>query len=216
MPDIDGSLAEIEYALDVLHLDGVSVLSGYGGTWPGDTTYAPIFDELNRRQSVVFFHPAAAACCSHSVLDIPAPIIEFEFNLTRAAASLVFGGTLTRFPNVKYLFAHGAGAIPVLATRMATTSYARRPDVSSRLPNGVIHELKKLYFECNSVVNPPGLAALLAFAQPGHVMLGTDYPIIPTDVTLSGLSALHLPIETLDAIEHNAAAQLFPRLSMQV
>lgn len=95
---------------------------------------------------------------------------------------------------------------------MATTSYARRPEVASRLPNGVIQELKKLYFECNSVVNAPGMAALLAFAGPGHVMLGTDYPIIPTGVTLSGLSDLHLPIETLAAIERNAAARLFPRL----
>jgi predicted TIM-barrel fold metal-dependent hydrolase len=214
IPDIDGSLEELRYALDVLKLDGVGLLATYGELWPGDPILAPLIDELDRRRAVVFVHPAAGACCSHAVMDIPAPIIEFEFNLTRAAASLVFSGSLTRCPNIRWLFSHGAGALPMLATRMATTSYARRPDVIARLPNGVLPELQKLYFDCNSAANAPAMAALLAFAPANRITFGTDYPIISASVTISGLTSLDLAPQIRRAIDFETSHQLFPRFAV--
>ena len=60
MRDVDGSLAEIEYAFDTLHADGVGIATSFGDKWPGDGEFAPIFDELDRRGALVYIQPDRA------------------------------------------------------------------------------------------------------------------------------------------------------------
>ena len=87
LPDTDGALREIEYVFDTLKADGVGLQTNYGDKWPGDPAYKPIFDELNRRKSLVYFHPLVAACCGRlSVGTFPA-VIEVPHDTTRAVVS---------------------------------------------------------------------------------------------------------------------------------
>src|SRR2546421_11442180 len=62
MLDIEVTLKEIEYALDVLKADGIGLQTNYGDKWLGHQDFRPELEELNRRKTVVYWHPLASAC----------------------------------------------------------------------------------------------------------------------------------------------------------
>ena len=101
LPDVEGSLAEIAYALDVLKLDGVAIYTNYDRKYPGEAAYTPVFAELNRRKSKVFVHPVA--CCGAVVPGIPTNAYELPFDTTRAISSLMFAGTFQKNPDLTFL-----------------------------------------------------------------------------------------------------------------
>ena len=82
--DVTGSLEEIAYGLDTLRADGVGLFTSYGGKYLGDPTFDPVFAELDRRRTVVFVHPTGPKCCTSLLPAIPAPVIEFGTDTTRA------------------------------------------------------------------------------------------------------------------------------------
>ena len=116
LPDTDGSLKEIAYSLDVLKADGIALWTSYMDKWMGDPSFAPVYEELNRRGAVVFVHPARASCCRN--LSGQSGIIEYDIDTARAIDSLLWDGTLAKNPDIRFIFSHSGGAFPVLAARI--------------------------------------------------------------------------------------------------
>lgn len=212
LPDVEGSLKEIEHAFDVLKVDGVHLLTSYGDKWPGDPAYAPVFDELDRRRAVVFVHPTVANCCAALQSNVSVSIGEYPFDETRAIMSLLYNGTLTRCPNIRFIFTHAGGPMPVLAARME--QQLRHPEIAARLPNGANAELKKLYFDvANSTVNKSAMVALTTLIPQGQIMFGTDFPYIPIEKTVNGLGELGYSQDFLNSLNRDNALKLFPRFA---
>lgn len=219
MPDVEGSLREIEYALDVLKLDGICFMTNFGDKWPGDPDYAAVFDELNRRRAVVFFHPHLLYSNPIRMPDVPPAVLEYPFDSTRAIASLLYSGTFTRCPDTRYIFSHGGGALPFLAGRLAALSRRPTPEakrLADRLPNGPEYELKRLYYDTPSATNKPAMAALLALVPVSNVLFGTDFPYLPAERGVEGMDALGFDAEDHAKISRRNAAALMPRLAKLV
>ena len=211
LPDVEGSLREIEYLYGALKADGIALTTNYDDKYPGDPAFAAVFDELNRRKAVVYFHPTAASFAFNVVPDIPPPTIEFPFDTTRAIVSLLFGGTFTRCPDIKWIFSHGGGALAMIANRLVGLSRTR-PELGARVPNGVKAELSKLYVDVVGVATPGALKAVLDIVPMSNLLFGTDYPFWAPEVTINGLAALKLDPADLAAIERGNALKLLPGL----
>ena len=141
MVDVESTLKEIAYVFDVLKADGVGLQTNYGDKWPGDPAYKPIFEELNRRKALVYFHPLVATCCGRlSVGTFPA-VIEVPHDTTRAVVSLLLSGSFARLRDIKWLFSHAGGTIPMLAGRI-NFFHRNAKNIADIAPNGIEEELK--------------------------------------------------------------------------
>jgi predicted TIM-barrel fold metal-dependent hydrolase len=212
MPDVEGSLTEIAYAFDVLKADGIGLQTNFGKSWPGDRQFQPVWEELNRRKALVYFHPVNPDCCGNLVTGVGDSMLEYPTDTARAALSLLFNGVLVRFPDIRWLFSHAGGPIPMLAGRWISGAKNRK-DLASVAPSGVEHELKRLYYEIANSAFPPTLAALVKFAPVAQILFGTDFPYYGTAENAAGLASFGLPAADLAAIQRGNAMRLIPRLA---
>jgi predicted TIM-barrel fold metal-dependent hydrolase len=209
LPDQDGTLREIEYGYETLKADGVGLLTSYDDKWLGDPAFVPAFEELNRRNAVVFIHVTGPNCCKNLVPGSRATMSEYDFDTTRTVISMLVNGTFSRFPKIRFILVHSGGTLPVLAGRI----HDRFPkDRLDRVPDGVLPELKKLYYEVAHATYGPPLAALTKFVATSQMLFGTDYPAETIETTIDPLAQFGLSAKDLHAINRGNAEGLFPRL----
>ena len=219
LPDTDGSLKEIDYAYSALKADGINLLSNYGGKWLGDPAFAPVMEELDRRKAIVYVHPTFAPCCTKGmVTGLIAPTLEFPFDTTRTIISLITSGTTTRFPNIRFVFSHGGGALFGLYGRV--TALGTAPQFKDKFPAGMAAELKKLYYDTASTNAETTVAALLEAVPATQLLLGSDYPLVaekPLDRAIvravAEFEAYKPSTQVKALVERGNAMRLVPRLS---
>lgn len=207
LPDIDGSLTEIAYGLDVLKADGVSLFTSYGDKWLGDPAFDPVFEELNRRKAVVYTHPTTCTCCTNMLPGIPDSAIEYQTDTSRALARMVFGGSAARYPDIRLIWSHGGGTMPYLIDRFI--NLARAPQYRDEFPEGFVPVARKFYYDTAQVPNKPALSALKAVVPVSQILFGTDFPWLTAEHHVKGMrEAGVFTVEELRAIDRENAARL--------
>jgi predicted TIM-barrel fold metal-dependent hydrolase len=210
MMDIDATLREIEHAFDVIKADGINLQTNYGDKWLGNPVYKPVLEELNRRKAVVYVHPLVAACCSQlSVGAFPA-VIEVPHDTTRTVTSLLLSGSFARYRDIKWLFSHAGGTIPMMAGRI-DSFYGARPNLKEFAPDGIVGELKRLHYDTANATSAPAMAALMKLVPASQITYGSDYPYFPLD-QIKGLQGLGLTPAELTEIGSGTAMRLLPSL----
>jgi predicted TIM-barrel fold metal-dependent hydrolase len=205
LPDIEGSLKEIEYGLDTQKSQGICLLTSYGDKYLGDPLFAPVYEELNRRKALIYVHPTTPQCCGKLVPGIPAGSIEYATDTTRTIAHLVFSGSTVRYPDIRWIFSHSGGTLPFLTGRFVRQAAVQKP---AFLPNGPMPEFAKLHYELAQGNTPGQIAALLKMVSADKVLYGTDFPFRDGAEVNAGIAAYGFDPATLRAIERETALGL--------
>ena len=208
LPDVDGALREIEYALDTLKADGVCFMSSYQGKYLGDPMLAPVMQELNRRKTVAYTHPFRAECCVNLLPNGRALGITLSTETTVTIASILFSGTAARFPDIRFIWSHGGGTMPYITGRFGVNADTKSPE----LPNGVLYEIQKMYYDTAQAFNEYSLPTFTKLVPLPHMLFGTDYPFARGETVAQGLAKFGFSPAAQRAIERDNALDLFPRL----
>ena len=206
LPDVDGSLREIEYSLDTLKADGICMMTSIDGKYPGDPAFQPVMDELNRRKAVIYFHPYRAPCCQNLLPQGAGGGGELVNDTTRAITSVLASGTVVRCPDIRFLWSHGGGTVPYITGRLG--------GAAQQLPKGLIYELQKFYYDTAQAFNPYTLPSFKKLVATSHMLFGSDFPFGAGSASVAkGLRDNgEFSASELLAIERDNALELFPRL----
>jgi 6-methylsalicylate decarboxylase len=211
--DVEGSLLELTYALDMLKADGIALMTNYGDKWLGDPLFLPVMEELNRRKALVYTHPTAANCCVNLVPTQPAVMIEFGTDTTRTIADIVFSGNARRFPDIRWIFSHAGGTMPFLIERFVRHPLLV-PKAKETVPDGTLAELKRFFYDTAQTSNRGSMSALAAIIPPSQILFGTDFPYRTGIDHVKGLrEAGVFTDDQMASIERGNALKLIPRLA---
>ncbi len=227
LPHIDASLREIEYVFDTLHADGVGILTNYGNRWLGDPVFQPVFDELNRRNAVVFAHPIDAPCCRGLLPNTMQQTVEWNTNTSRALWSLLNDGTdlppmttpmtsmATRYGNIRFVWSHAGGSLLGLIGRfLGRSSMTQKVDLSPDAePNSKLYHLRRFYYDTAGSANPIQMHALKSLVGTSQIVFGSDFPIVPVLETVEALQECGFSVEELENVNYANALRILPERS---
>jgi predicted TIM-barrel fold metal-dependent hydrolase len=142
---------------------------------------------------------------------MPDAMIEYGTDTTRAIANVVFSGTSRRCADLTIIWSHAGGTMPFLIYRFLKT--AAIPVNAQKLPQGVVAELKRFYYDTAQASHAVLLTALRQVVGLSHACFGSDYP---WGASAACIGELHeagvLNAEEFRGIESGNILPLLPRL----
>ncbi|OHE98306.1 hypothetical protein CORC01_06302 [Colletotrichum orchidophilum] len=193
--DVDGTISEIDFLYQQQKLCyGVTVFTSYGNKLLGDPAFKPIWEKLQANKALVFLHPTGLEVTPKLIASVlPQPIVDYPLATTRAAVDLVLSGTLHAFPDVDVILSHAGGTLPFLASRVLTSLTI--PAIANAV--AVDYEtaqagFARFYYDTALSGSPTQLGGLLDFADPSHILFGSDFPYCPD-------SAIELQVHSYEA-----------------
>jgi predicted TIM-barrel fold metal-dependent hydrolase len=212
LPDVQGSLQEIAYALDTLKADGVGILTSYGNAWLGDLQFAPVLEELHRRKAVVYTHPTDAQCCQGLIPRVNNQLLEYPTDTTRTIFSLVVSDAATKYSDIRWIFSHAGGTITSVAGRLLGAEMTAANLAGQPKPNSRLFHLRRFYYDTAGSANPVNMNGLKTLVPTTQIVFGTDAPFFDGAPQIQGLQSSGFSADELRGIERENALSLIPRL----
>ena len=155
-------------------LVGAHIGSNINGRNLDDPALEPVWAQAAALGAFILIHPVGVAGAERLKSYYLANLIGNPVDTTIAAASLVFGGVMERFPSLKICLAHGGGFVPYQADRWVH-GWQVRGEPKVNLAISPQASLRRFYYD-TILHGAPALEFLVRTAGAGHVLLGSDYP----------------------------------------
>ncbi len=212
LPDLNGSLKEIEYAFDTLKADGVGLLSSYSNRWHGDPSFAEVFHELNRRKTIVYTHAQVPDCCQSLIPNVSDITVEYNTDTARTIISMIDSGRALECPDIKFIYSHAGGTILALPGRFLGREATASNLAKTADPKSKLGQLRRFYYDTAGSTNPIQMEALKRLVSTSQIVFGTDFPFGRSAGIAEGLKECGIfSADELRAIDHENAYRILPK-----
>lgn len=176
VPLQDGQIAanELNRCVKELNMKSVHICSNVRGKNLDDSDLEPFFAKAEELQTLILVHPWEVAGIDRMRKYHLANAIGNPMDTTIAIGSLIFGGVLEKYPDLRICFSHAGGAAPFIIGRMNRAHYIR-PECKGVISKPPSEYLKMLYFDTIAHWDD-ALEYLIKSVGSDKVLLGSDFP----------------------------------------
>ena len=174
MQDPQMAIAELEYCMKELNFKGLELGTNVRKKELADPMYEKFWAKVEELGALIFLHPAGFTDTSRLKEHFLTNVIGNPLDTTFALTHIVYGGILERYPDIKFVAAHGGGYLGGYPARM-DHAYNVRPECHDFIKKTPRHYMKKIYWD-TMVFGQEQLEHLVKLWGADHVVIGTDYP----------------------------------------
>ncbi|MED1723359.1 amidohydrolase family protein [Brevibacillus parabrevis] len=175
LQDVESSIREMDRCIHQLGLKGIEIGSNINGQNLDDPAFLPFFEMCEKWDVPLFVHPWETLGRERMPRHNFMYTVGMPSETALAAASLVGGGVIEKFPNLRVCFAHGGGSFPYILPRL-DQGWNVWPHlrVTEHPPS---HYTQNFYFDSLNY-EPLNIRLLIERFGYEKIVMGTDYPFL--------------------------------------
>ena len=191
MNDMEAALNEVDRAINDLELRGVQIFSSINNKPLDSPEFLPLYQKMAEYDLPIWIHPLKDI----TEPDYPgeqgsryalAVIIGWPHATSMAMMRLAASGVLEKYPKLKFITHHDGGTVPYLAGRIQNS-----PFKYGNLTRPITESLRLFYNDTAVQGNIPNLMCAYAFSGADHMLLGTDFPMVPPDLVKETIRSIN-------------------------
>ena len=173
------AIREMDRCIHELGLKGIEIGTNVNGKNLDDPSLVEFFEMCEKWEVPLFVHPwetlGGERMPRHNLMYT----VGMPSETALAAASLILGGVMEKFPRLKICFSHGGGSFPFILPRL-DKGWQVWPHLRL-IDKPPSYYAKKFYFD--SIVNDPvNIKYLVENFGHDRVIMGSDYPFLLREV----------------------------------
>lgn len=175
MQDPELAIREMERCITELKMPGLEIGSNINGSNLSEKEFFPLYEMAEKLGCALFVHPWEMMGENNMSKYWLPWLVGMPAETSRAICSILFGGVLEKFPDLRIAFAHGGGSFPFTIGRIEH-GYEVRPDLVA-VDNSVNPREYIGKFWVDSLVHDKkAMEFLVDVMGEDHICLGSDYP----------------------------------------
>jgi aminocarboxymuconate-semialdehyde decarboxylase len=200
LQDVDMAIKEMERCVKELKMPGIEIGSNINQLNLSDQKFDPFWEAAQELNCSIFIHPWEMMGENEMMKYWLPWLVGMPAETARAICSLIFGGVMEKYPNLKFAFAHGGGSFPATVGRVEH-GWKVRPDLCA-IDNPINPRDYLGKFWVDSLVHDEvSFDVLMKTVGEDKICVGSDYPF-PLGEHRPGelVESMNIPIETKQKI----------------
>lgn len=178
--------------IEDLGLKVISLASSYEGKYLDDGIFFPVYEFCSGKKIPIHVHPQIMNPIGEDRVRDPllTPVLEYVFDVSVCIGKMMMSGIFSKFPDVKFIFAHYGGVLPLVKERFDNTyMMLRKRDYVKDISKNPSEYFKNLYFDTSGSKSLASLLCALEITDASHILWGSDHP---ANQNISGsIEAIH-------------------------